>query len=221
MKAGGQVRTTIIKFTLVIPFTGSPELLCEALPVLAPQTALFGQFVKVNDDRPQLSEIDEGALRLYCNDTADIARAKAYFDVQLNLIEQRLISIRAAVEAHNHHIADMIPRAVARRRAEVLADRSSYASIGFPIKHRADAESYRVPVTRKKITLGRVEAHASGSPYLPEPALADTDYEAVLDVLRHARNALERAPSTASKLHEEEIRDLILICGCQYYSPRS
>ncbi len=52
MKAGGQVRTTIIKFTLVIPFTGSPELLCEALPVLAPQTALFGQFVKVNDDRP-------------------------------------------------------------------------------------------------------------------------------------------------------------------------
>jgi hypothetical protein len=41
--------------------------------------------------------------------------------------------------------------------------------------------------------------------------LADGDYEAALAVLRNSRNALERTPSMAAKLDEEQIRDLLLL----------
>jgi len=37
------------------------------------------------------------------------------------------------------------------------------------------------------------------------------DYEAALRVIRSQRNALERSPTTAAKLDEEEIRDLLLV----------
>lgn len=47
--------------------------------------------------------------------------------------------------------------------------------------------------------------------FKPEPALADQDYEGALAVLRNARNALERSPSVAVGLGEEDIRDFLLV----------
>jgi hypothetical protein len=47
--------------------------------------------------------------------------------------------------------------------------------------------------------------------YVPEPAIDEGNYEAVLAVLRNARNALERSPSMSAKLDEEETRDLLLV----------
>jgi hypothetical protein len=41
--------------------------------------------------------------------------------------------------------------------------------------------------------------------------MAVADYEAALQVLRSARNALERSPTTAAKLGEEDIRNLLLV----------
>jgi hypothetical protein len=107
-------------------------------------------------------------------------------------------------------MADLIPRAVARQRREAAAELDSYASIGFPIKRIADIDACHVPVTRKKITLGAAAGRAV-SPWTPEPTLADADYEAVLEVLRSARNALERSPSTTSKLDEPGLRDILLV----------
>jgi hypothetical protein len=209
--AGGERRTTITRFTLLIPTTGDLALLAESLPVQERQTAFFGQFVKVVDARPPVWELDGGTLQLYCNDATDVARAKAYFNIQLDLIEELLALIQAGTRAHNERMADLIPRAVAQRRAEFLADRDHYASIGFPISRRSDAGTYRIPIARKKITLARSPAPDAGNRYAPEPFLADADYEAVLGVLHSARNALERAPSTTSKLDEPEIRDLLLV----------
>jgi hypothetical protein len=138
-------------------------------------------------------------------------RARAYFNVQLGLIEQLLTLVRAATQAHNKRMTGIISQEVAQQRARLLTEQEHYASIGFPITRRADADSYRVPITQKKITLGRSPGPAPGNRYAPEPFLGDADYEAVLDVIHSARNALERAPSTTAKLKEEEIRDLLLV----------
>jgi len=46
---------------------------------------------------------------------------------------------------------------------------------------------------------------------VPEPAIDEGNYEAVLAVLRNAGNALERSPSMSAKLDEEETRDLLLV----------
>ena len=123
---------------------------------------------------------------------------------------------RAEVEGHNQQMARELPAVLAQRRAKLLADRHIQASIGYAVKRRADADIYSVPVKRKGVKPVRQAAVAASlNPYMPEPALADADYEAALAVLWNARNALERSPSMSAKLNEEEIRNLLLVSYCQ------
>ena len=66
-----------------------------------------------------------------------------------------------------------------------------------------------MPVVRRKIVVAqRPVAHG---PFQPEPVLPDAQYEQALEVLRSARNALERTPSMTAHLDEEKIRDLLLV----------
>jgi hypothetical protein len=222
--AGDRVRITVTMLSLSIPLTGATAILAESLALPRPNRAWPSGWAAAAQGgpraiprplpQPPMIKIEMMLLGpilwLYCYNPADAAEAKAHFDAQLDLVEQRLSLARAEVHAHNQRMADLIPRAVARQRREAAAELDSYASIGFPIKRIADIDAYHVPVTRKKITLGDAAGRAV-SPWTPEPALADTDYEAVLEVLRSARNALERSPSTTSKLDEPELRDILLV----------
>jgi hypothetical protein len=225
--AGDQVRTTVTRLSLVIPVSGDRAILAESLglprPKLRPEVpvgwitaATQGLPISPRSPIPPPPKIKiemmlfGPILRMECYNPTDIAEAKAHFDAQLDLAEQMLSLARAKVEAHNQRMEDLIPSAVARQRREVAAELDSYASIGFPIKRRADRDAYHVPLTRKKITLGAAKGRAV-SPWTPEHALEERDYEAVLEVLRSARNALERSPSTTSKLDEPEIRDILLV----------
>jgi hypothetical protein len=82
---------------------------------------------------------------------------------------------------------------------------------GFPIRRRPDANSYSVPIKRRKLQPVRPPRRPARAPFRPEPVMAHADYEAALAVLRNSRNALERNRSTLEKLTEEQIRDLLLI----------
>jgi hypothetical protein len=191
---------TVTRYTLVVPATGDPSLFGMRTGIFAAAT-IRGEI----DHRGR-------ALRLHCDNPKNADQAKAYFDRVLDQIEQRLERTRAGIQGHNQKMARQIPAAVARRRAKLQEDRHLGTSIGYPIKKRPDAASYSVPLRRRQITLGR-PARPSGSTnaYVPEPAIDDADYEAVLAVLRNARNALERGSSMTSKLGEDEIRDLLLV----------
>jgi hypothetical protein len=163
---------------------------------------------------PIAGEIDHPGrvLLLHCDNPANADHAKAYFEWALDRIERRLERTRTAVQRHNQQMARQLPAAVAQRRAKLLRDQDLHASVGYPIMKRPDAGSHSVPVKRRKITPQRPE-RSSGqqNAYAPEPAIDEGDYEAVLAVLRNARNALERSPSMSAKLDEEETRDLLLV----------
>jgi hypothetical protein len=88
------------------------------------------------------------------------------------------------------------------------------AEIGFPIRRRPDADTYTVPIKRRNLRPVRPAGTPTATPFAPEPAMAASDYEAALAVLRNSRNALERTPSLAAKLSEEQIRDLLLGTHC-------
>jgi hypothetical protein len=196
----GSFQVTVTRFTLVVPITGEPKLFALTASRFSPS--------------PLLGEIDESSrtLRLHCDNLDDAGQIKTYFERLLNHIEERLGWTRAELYAHNQLMATQIPAAVTQRRAKLLNDRNLHASIGYPIKKRPDASSYSVPVTRKKVTPAqRPRSSARPNPYVPEPALADADYEAALAVLRNARNALERSPTMSAKLDEQEVRDLLLV----------
>ena len=134
---------------------------------------------------------------------------RQHLDSQLDKIEQYLSWSRGDIERYNARLRTDIASWVAQRRAKLLADRKLEAGIGFPVRQRPDAAKYSVPVARRKIAIApRPVAHG---PFQPEPVLPDAQYEQALEVLRNARNALERTPSMTANLDEEKIRDLLLI----------
>lgn len=193
-------RVAVTRFTLVVPIVGNPRLLGMAASHYSPS--------------PIPGKIDESActVRFHCDNLDDPWQIKAHFERLLDQVEERLGWTRADIQTYHRLMAKKIPAAVTQRRAKLLHDRNLHASIGYPIRKRPDASSYSVPIKRRKIAAGRPAAQtAQPNPYIPEPALAEADYEAALAVLRNARNALERSPTMSSKLNEQEIRDLLLV----------
>jgi len=197
---GLPINATVTRFTLVVPVTGA----CSALEMTASR--------RVGSLVPGAIDHFEGVLRLHYDNPDSADQARAHFEQTLDQIEQRLEWTRADIQAHNQQMARQLPAAVAQRRAKLLRDRDLQDSIGYPIMKRADANTHRVPVKRKKISPDRPARPSERSnAYVPEPAIEKADYEEVLAVLRNARNALERSPSMSAKLDEEETRDLLLL----------
>ena len=134
---------------------------------------------------------------------------KTFFDGRLDTIEQHLSRARADIGRYNANLRTLVRSGVTQRKARLLADRKLEASLGYPVREWPDASRYSVPVTRRKVDTPR-RPTASG-PFQPEPVLPDKQYEQALEVLRNARNALERTPSMTAHLDEEKIRDLLLV----------
>lgn len=161
---------------------------------------------------PQVISLGDRELRIAVDGPAgDAASARALFGAQLDKIETCLEWSRKQIEDHNARIRAEVPDMVARRRAQLLATRNLQAEIGFPVRRRPDADTYAVPVKRRNLRLVRPVGTPAATPFPPEPAMADRDYQAALAVLRNSRNALERTPALAAKLDEEQIRDLLLV----------
>lgn len=70
--------------------------------------------------------------------------------------------------------------------------------------------THRLPVSaqRRQVALERRRDHVSI--FAPEPALDESIYRDVLQQVRGWADSLERTPTTGNKLHEEELRDLLL-----------
>jgi hypothetical protein len=118
------------------------------------------------------------------------------FNLRLDEIERQLSILRPGIEEEMTKISEEATRIISSRRERILVDRKLEAGLGIPVRRRADAAQFTVPVTRRKIR--------------PEPFLPEEHYEQALAALRNARNALERSPSMTSHLDEERIRDLLL-----------
>jgi hypothetical protein len=191
----------VTKIVIAVPFDGEED-------VFKLRPSQFGLSTPA-------AEIRKGELRLsWASDQGtradvDSEKVRRYFDGQLDRIEQLLGWARADVERYNRDLRVQVRSAVAERRAKLLADRQLEAGIGFPVRQRADASQFSVPVSRRKIDAPR-RPTASG-PFQPEPVLPEAQYEQALAVLRNARNALERTPSMTANLDEEKIRDLLLV----------
>jgi hypothetical protein len=123
------------------------------VPVIGEPT-LFGMTASRFSAGTIVGEIDQPgrALRLHCDNPASADQAKAYFEGTLDQIEHLLEWTRADIQRHNQQRARQLLVAVAQRRAKLLRDRDLQASIGYPIMKRQDADSYTVPLRRKRIT---------------------------------------------------------------------
>jgi hypothetical protein len=195
----GDVERRVPQLTLVVPFEGDKEVFR-----LRPR-----QFTC---NPPRVETLGDHELRLTREgDFSDPLQAQAFFNAQLDEIDKWLAWSREQVDDHNAKVRRTVPGLVSRRRLYLRSTRDMQAAIGFPVRHRADADTYTVPIKRRKLQPVRPPSGQGSTAFQPEPVMADADYEAALAVLRNSRNALERNPSTVEKLTEEQIRDLLLI----------
>jgi len=193
----GERRVT--QFVLVVPFDGE-------------KVAFKLQAGTSSPNPPHVMSVGDRELRLAVDGPAgDATSVRALFDEQLAKIEMFLEWSRRQIEEHNARLRADVPGMVSRRRAQLLADRDLQAEIGFPVRRQPDADTFTVPLKRRNLRPVRPGGAPGAAPFKPEPAMADSDYQAALAVLGNSRNALERTPSLAAKLDEEQIRDLLLV----------
>lgn len=142
--------------------------------------------------------------------TTDPSAIKEQINRIFDQMENNLARARAQIEHHNKLVEETTRRLVMERKGKLLADRQLEAALGIPIRRKSGPPIYAVPVTRRVVGLDRSKTHSS-IPFAPEPTLSSQDYEEVIKVLLHARNALERTPLTVAKLGEEDIRNVLLV----------
>ncbi|GAA0719394.1 hypothetical protein Drose_05720 [Dactylosporangium roseum] len=192
-----RVERRFTKFILVVPFSGNRSVLDLRT---SKHTGSYPYVEKMREQEIWVSAVGDGK---------SASTVEAELNAAVDKVEMYLGWAREEIERHNGQLQAELPEMVERRRAKLLADRNLQAAIGYPIRRRADADTYAVPIQRRAIRPQRGHRQ-SAAPFVPEPVMAEADYRAALAVLRTSRNGLERSPRLAAKLNEEEIRDFLL-----------
>ena len=188
-KTGAQAAT---RFTLHVPFDGDARVFQhtpDSYTGNPPKGRISGTEVLVEVVR---SDHNSAATR-------------ASLEGQLNGIEQYLGFASNQVEKHNRGVRGHAIEWMKQRKEKLLADRNLVESLGYAVARREGASSTPFPVSRK--TIRPLPQQPSSPGFRPEPAIEAKVYDDILDVLRSMSLAMERSPSTFSKLDEEEIRD--------------
>lgn len=160
---------------------------------------------------PPRGYINNGELVLrYVQTEPNAAAVKHEFDRDLASIKQYLASISEQVVRFNQELKGKINEWVQSRRNRLLANQNLVASLGFPIRRRADAPTtYAAPSVRRKPAIARVQT--SATPYQPEPELEMAEYEHILSVISSMVQVMERSPQAFKGMEEEHLRQHFLM----------
>jgi hypothetical protein len=197
LKDAAENRATGTSITVAIPFDGDGGLLeyrASSFATMGPQGEVVGQEIHVTFDVPG-------------HDKEYLKRKRAE---EFDLLKRYLAWSKADVDSYNSSLPEVVRQLVVNRKKKLLDDLGLVQSLELPVKCSDSVpESYAIPVARKKT---RVELpQAIDRSFNPEPALSDTMYENILEVISSMSLSMERNPQTFQKLREEEIRNHFLL----------
>jgi hypothetical protein len=160
---------------------------------------------------PPRGEVKNGELALrYVQTQPDATAVKREFDKDLASIKQYLASISEQVVRFNEELKGKINLWVQTRRSWLLTNQNMVASLGFPIRRRAEAPTtYAAPNVRRKPAIARVPT--TGKQFQPEPELEMTEYEHILSVISNMVQVIERSPHAFQGMGEEDLRQHFLV----------
>ena len=125
-------------------------------------------------------------------------------------LSQDLARLASDLVSFNSGLKAEALQRIEQRRAKLLSDRNTVASLGFPLRQRAGAaQTYIVPVERRRVEV-RPPA-ASSAPFMPDPTLDMKEYENILDIMFNMALVLERSPATFGDMGEEDLRQHFLV----------
>lgn len=145
---------------------------------------------------------------------------KQSFNNSLGQVLSSLTHTQADCAKWNSELENQIRQSVVGRKSRLLKSRQAVANIGLPMKRREDAaRTYTVPTVRRKpqIQMPVVKDRA----FVPEPALAQEEYEHILSVIKSWAISVERSPDAFRHMGEEELRWQILVMLNSHYEGRA
>lgn len=159
---------------------------------------------------PRISVGNGNVYLRFANVSLDGERIKAEMNRLTTAINEHLGYLRRDFDAWNQRMPSFAREALSERKRRLLAQNNVVASIGLPMKRRADdALTYAVPEVRRKINLAPPPVPKQA--FRPEPALDGAEFDHILNIIGKVAIVFERNPSTFSKLGEEALRDNILV----------
>lgn len=185
------------KVEISVPFDGDPEVF-QIQPTTFTLSPPIAQ-LRGNNLIVEIQGTDLQAEQVKSSINRTISEIKGYLE-----------TLRRDASGLNSQLPQLAQGAIERRRDKLLANQSLVASLGFPLKERADApRTYVAPQVRRKIspTLPK----AGTAPYKPEPALSSQDYEHILKVIQNMAQVMELSPSAFSTMDEEALRSHFLV----------
>lgn len=186
------------RVTIEVPFEGKTEL-------------LYAQASTVSSSNPR-AEVRGKSIFLNFDITHDGSQRdiKQESEKILNDIEQHLTWVRTDVNGFMQGLAGEADRAIASRRERILANQGRAASLGIPLKNRADApKTFVLPDVKRKVV--PTLPPATSSAYAPEPVLDMETYEHILTVVQNMAHVMERSPSAFKTMGEEDLRQHFLV----------
>jgi hypothetical protein len=194
---GRTITIPVTRIEVEIPFDGERDL--------------FRGTPGTRTSAPPCAEIKSQSLLL----TFDVRpgsdeNAREKIDRELDQIDRYLEWVRSDVAGHNGALRRVAEQAVRRRRERILTTQGVGASLGIPLRERADApKTYAAPAIRKKIA--PTLPPASSASYVAEPAMSNEHYEHVLTVVQNMTQVMERSPSEFANMGEEALRQHYLV----------
>ncbi|MFA5061685.1 MAG: hypothetical protein WC526_00885 [Patescibacteria group bacterium] len=183
-------------FEFFVPFSGDPE-------VLESRTMSY-------DMNPPRAEIREGQLRFAAIlEKPDGEAAREQFHNELKKVRTYLSRGEATISDYNKRVRTTSQAQIEARKQRLLAGRNVAASLGYPMRVRADAPlTYAAPAIRRKMV---APPRASSGAFSPEPVMLIEDYEHILGIIETMVLMFERSPATFKNMKEEDLRNHILV----------
>jgi hypothetical protein len=127
----------------------------------------------------------------------------------ISTIEKNIGWINKDVSSFNDGLSQFIQEKVQKRKEKILRDERIVAALNIPLKRTEAGKTFEIPNLKQKISLKMPET--GKEKFEPEPTISNETYTSILKIIQNMIIAMERSPSTFSKLSEEELRDHILV----------
>jgi hypothetical protein len=189
------VTGTSIKF--FIPFEGDAELFkCQ------PST------YSLNPPRATVSRNE--IVLTYTRTDHDAAAVKSQFERDLSSIRDYISWITRDVTPFNAAVRSKARGHLESRRQKFLNDRGLIASLGFPLRQRANvSQTFAAPEVKRKVVPPKPTP--GDLPFVPEPTLSMDEYEHILSIVSNMAQVLERSPEAFRRMKEEDLRQHFLV----------
>jgi len=143
------------------------------------------------------------------DDSADSEQIKSDIDRNIQALENAVGYLKVDVVNHNHSVPNTVKQVLAKKRELAQSTTGAIAALGIPVRRSNAEPSFAIPMKRRARPV-RLPSVATGK-YKPEPALEESEYQFILEILKSMSLVIERNPSSFASLDEEAIRDHFLL----------